>query len=324
VRQECAVQDVIIIGAGPGGLACAIEARKQQLNYLVIEKGCLVNSIYRFPTNVTFFSTPDLLEIGGIPFIIPGEKPTKSDLLNYYRSVAGHFDLNIRSFETVASITPVRDRFVVMTKAGLEYESKHVVVATGQFDTPNVLNIPGEELDKVSHYYTDAHPFYNKNVAIIGGKNSAVEAALELCRHGANLTLIHRGEVFGKSVKYWILPDIENRIAEGKIRAFFKATIDKITETEIHIETDEGLQVIQNDFVFALTGYRPDLTFLSKIEIEIDSNGTPVHDPETLETNVPGIYVAGVLTAGCRGSKVFIENSRDHGKKIVRHILNGQ
>ncbi|MCG8606732.1 YpdA family putative bacillithiol disulfide reductase [bacterium] len=324
MRQEYEVQDVIIIGAGPGGLACAIEAQKQQLNYLVIEKGCLVNSIYRFPTNVTFFSTPELLEIGGIPFIIPGEKPSKSDLLNYYRSITEHFDLNIRSFEAVTSVSAVQEGFVVTTEAGSEYQAQYVVVAMGQFDNPNFLRIAGEELDKVSHYYTDAHPFYKKNVAIIGGKNSAVEAALELYRHGANVTVIHRGEAFGKSVKYWILPDIENRIAEGKIRAFFETAVEKITRTEIHLSTAGGRRVIDNDFVFALTGYRPDLPFLRKIGIEIDATGTPVHNPDTLETNVPGIYVAGVITAGCRGSKVFIENSRDHGKKIVRHILNGQ
>lgn len=319
------VYDVVIIGAGPAGLACALEAQKQKLSYLVIEKGCLTNSIFRFPTNLILFSTPDLLEIGGIPFIISSEKPTRTDLLKYYRRVTESAKLNIRLFEKVEAISVKKIGFIVQTNRNQNYLTKNIVVATGQYDHPNMMNIPGEELDKVSHYYTEGHPFYNKKVAVIGGKNSAVETALDLYKHDADVTIIHRGKAFGKSVKYWILPDIENRIKEGKIKALFNTSVVEIKENYLVIQDLAGGQrsTVDNDFVFALTGYHPDQSFLKSLGIQMDSQMTPTYNPDTLETNVPGIYVAGVITAGCEGSKVFIENTRDHGKKIIGHIING-
>lgn len=315
------VQDVAIVGAGPGGLACAIEAKKHNLNYLVIEKGCLVNSIFHFPANMTLFSTPELLEIGSVPFIISTEKPTRTDLLGYYRRVAEHFDLEINLNEKVESISGQKGDFLIRTSRDKAYSAKNIIIATGQYDTPNLINIPGENLEKVSHYYTEAHPYYKRKVAIIGGKNSAVEAALDLCKHGAEVTVIHRGDDFGKSVKYWILPDIKNRIEEGKIRTYFNTTVKEIKEDALIVENAGGVELeIENDFVFALTGYRPDMHFLRDVGVEFDSKLTPVHNTGTLETNVSGVYIAGVITVGCEGSKVFIENSRNHGTKIIGHI----
>ncbi len=315
------VNDVAIVGAGPGGLACAIAAQKHNLNYLVIEKGCLVNSVFHFPTNVTLFSTPELLEMGGIPFIIPTAKPTRKDLLGYYRRVAEHFDLKINLNEKVESISGKKGDFQIQTSRNKIYSAKNIVIATGQYDSPSLMNVPGEDLEKVSHYYTEAHPYYRKKVVIIGGKNSAVEAALDLYKHGAEVTVIHRGEDFGKSVKYWILPDIKNRIKEGKIRAYFNTTVNEIKEGFLIVTDDKGVETeLENDFVFALTGYRPDMGFLKKVGIEFDSKLTPVHDAETFETNVSGVYIAGVIIAGCEGSKVFIENTRNHGTKIIGHI----
>lgn len=318
------VYDVVIIGAGPAGLVCAIEAQKHNLNYLVLEKGCLVNSIFHFPTHLVMFSTPDLLEIGGIPFIISTEKPTRTDLLEYYRRVADHFDLNINLYEKVDSIAGQKGDFNIRTSSEKSYRTRHVVVATGQYDNPNRMNIPGEDGDNVSHYYTEAHPYYEKKVAVIGGKNSAVEAALDLYRHGADVTLIHRGETFGKSVKYWILPDIENRIKEGGVRAMFNAGVEKIEKDHLIVRNSDGVrQKLENDFVFAMTGYIPDIDFLQGLGIDLGLKSTPAHDTETLETNVPGVYIAGVITAGAEGSKVFIENTRNHGTKIIGHIRNG-
>lgn len=316
--------DVLIIGAGPAGLACAIEARRHKLRYLVIEKGCLVNSIFHFPTNLTMFSTPDLLEIGNVPFITATEKPTREDLLKYYRRVMQHFDLAVNLFETVQSVDGRYPEFGVRTSKA-RYRTKRVVVATGQYDNPNRLNIPGEDLPKVSHYYTEGHPFFRRKVAVIGGKNSAVEFALDLYKHGAEVTIIHRGPTFGDSVKYWLLPDIQNRIKEGRIGARFNTTVQEIKEDVLILQTKDGYrETLENDFVFAMTGYRPDVRFFERLGMEVDADAKPVHDPETLETNVPGLYIAGVVTAGAEGSKVFIENSRNHGKKIIGHILHGK
>lgn len=315
------VNDVAIVGAGPGGLACAIEAKRHKLNYLVIEKGCLVNSVFHFPTNMTLFSTPELLEIGNIPFIIPTAKPTRTDLLGYYRRVAQHFELKINLNEKVQSISGKRGAFQIQTSGDKVYLAKNIVIATGQYDTPSLMNIPGEEREKVSHYYTEAHPYYQKKIAVIGGKNSAVEAALDLYKHGVEVTIIHRGEDFGKSVKYWILPDIKNRIKKGRIQAYFNTTVAEIKEDLLILTGDDGIETeLENDFVFALTGYRPDMGFLRNMGVEFDPKLTPVHDEETLQTNVPGIYIAGVITAGCEASKVFIENTRNHGTKIIGHI----
>lgn len=316
--------DVIIIGAGPAGLACAIDAHKNGLSYLVLEKGCLVNSIFKFPPNLVFFSTADLLEIGNVPFIVAGEKPTRADILKYYRLVSRHFGLNIQLFEEVGSVSGQKDDFSLETSKG-RYKTRNVVIATGQYDRPNLLGIPGEHLPKVSHYYTEAHPFYGQKVAVIGGKNSAVEVALELYKHDVDVTIIHRGSGFGKSVKYWILPDIENRLKEGKIRAHFNTVVKEIRENELVLQNNEDrVWTIENDYVFALIGYHPDRDFFEAVGIDFTNGYTPVHDPNSLETNVPGIYIAGVITAGSDGSKVFIENSRNHGIKIIGNILNGK
>ena len=321
---DVGLYDVIIVGAGPAGLACAIECHRNNLQYLLIEKGCLANAIRNFPTNLIFFSTPDLLEIGNIPFIVASEKPTRADILEYYRRVAEHHNLALRLYEPVISVSGAKPEITVTTAHNV-YRCRHVVIATGQYDTPNLLQIPGEDLPKVSHYYTEPHLFYRCNVAVVGGKNSAVEAALDLYRHGAKVTLIHRGDTFGKSVKYWIRPDIENRVKEGAIKALFNTVVKEIHEDHIVLQDGAAVPVkLANDFVFALTGYRPDQRFLQSMGIRIGAGITPGHNPDTLETNVPGIYIAGVITVGSESSKVFIENSRHHGTQIVEHILNGR
>ncbi len=316
--------DVIIVGAGPAGLACAIAAEKQNTSYLVIEKGCLVNSIFHFPTNLIFFSTPDLLEIGGIPLIIQTEKPTRADMLKYYRIVAEYYNLRINLYERVEELSGEKGNFQVRTSKA-NYNTQNVVIATGQYDNPNMMHIPGEDLDKVSHYYSEPHAYYKKKVAIIGGKNSAVEAALDLYKNDVEVTLIHRGDDFGQSVKYWILPDIKNRVKEGKIKALFNTVVKEIREKSLVVRNeDDTEQELANDHVLALTGYNPDTSFLSRMGIEIGAQNTPAHDPNTLETNVPGIYIAGVITVGSEGSKVFIENTRNHGTKIIESIRNGK
>ena len=318
------ILEVVIIGAGPAGVACAIAAHQAKVDYLVIEKGCLANSIFNFPSQMYFFSTPDLLEIGDVPLIVQSEKPTRHDMLKYYRVLVKHYNLNIRLFEKVEGVQGRKGDFSVRTEHAV-YKTRHVIAATGQYDNPNLLNIPGEDSDKVSHYYSESHPFYRKKVAIIGGKNTAVEAALDLYKNDAEVTLIHRGDGIGKSVKYWILPDIQNRIRDGKIKAHFNHTVKEIRERSIIIRDEQGRESeLENDFVFALTGYSPDRPFLTGIGIEMVEGNTPVHDPNTLETNVPGIYIAGVISAGSDGSKVFIENSRNHGLQIMRNILNGK
>ncbi|MFQ5639881.1 MAG: YpdA family putative bacillithiol disulfide reductase [bacterium] len=315
--------DAVIIGAGPSGLACAIEFQKHGLSYLVIEKGCLAHSIFRFPTDLTFFSTPDLLEIGDVPFIIPAEKPKRIDVLNYYRRVTEFFNLNIHFSERVTAVVGRKPEIQITTEQA-DYVARHLVLATGQYDNPNIMRIPGENLPKVSHYFSEGHPYYKRKVAVIGGKNSAVEAALDLYKHGAEVTLIHRGETFGPSVKYWIRPDIENRIKEGKIKSLFNTRVTEIKEKTILVEGADGrINQFDNDFVFAMTGYNIDTDFLAKAGVELQPDTVPCHHPDTLESNVPGVYVAGVLTAGSNGSKVFIENSRNHGTKIIGHILNG-
>ncbi len=316
------IYDVVIVGAGPSGLACAIAAQQQDLSYLVVEKGCLVNSIFHFPTNMIFFSTPELLEIGGVPLIISAEKPARADLLKYYRLVVEHYDLNINLFEEVLAVRGEHNNFEIETSEA-RHRCRNLILATGQYDRPNLMNIPGEELNKVSHYYTEPHPFYKKKVAVIGGKNSAVEAALDLYKNGADVTVIHRGPDFGHSVKYWILPDIKNRVKENQIKARFDTRVKQIRESSIVIENGSGEEELENDFVFALTGYRPDTKFMKKLGVEFGPGERPVHDPETLATNVAGIYIAGVITAGSESSKVFIENSRNHGTKIIGHISNG-
>jgi thioredoxin reductase (NADPH) len=317
--------DVLIVGAGPTGMACAIEAQKVGLKSLIIDKGCLVNSIYNYPNNMVFFTTPELLEIGDIPFTTALAKPTRLEALEYYRRVAEHFDLHIRQYEWVKTVTGEDGDYRVATTGRYDtiydYSARKIVLATGYYDLANQLNIPGEDLDKVFHYYRDPHPYYDTDVVVIGGKNSAAEVALDLWRHGARVTLVHRGAQMHNNVKYWVRPDIENRIKAGEITAHFNSTVQEINADCVVLRTPSGSLRLKNDFVFALTGYHPDYDFLRSVGIELSSEQLrPVCDPETLESNVAGIYVAGVIVAGSRTSEIFIENGRFHGKLIAAHL----
>jgi len=320
--------DLLIIGGGPTGLACAIEASRAGLRYLVIEKGCLANSLYNYPTQMTFFTTPELLEIGDLPFVCERDKPNRIEALKYYRRVVDSFQLRVHQYETVIAIGGTDGRFEVRTRViptGVEarYDCQKLIIATGYYDLPNRMGIPGEDLAKVSHYYRDAHPYYDREVAIIGGGNSAALAALDLWRHGARVTLIHRGSELRRTIKYWILPDIENRILNGEVRALFRHEVAEIMPEAIRVHSlDHGReQELPNDFVFALTGYHADHEFLAAAGIEIDPvTMKPAIDPATFETNVAGIYLAGVVMAGRDTGKIFIENGRFHGIQIVADI----
>ena len=313
--------DLCIIGAGPIGICCAIEAKKNNLSYVIIDKGCLVNSLYNYPKNMTFFSTSDKLEIGGVPFISHNSKPTKSEALEYYRRVVSSWKLDINLYEEVNKITK-KENFEVVTSKG-KYISKNVIVSTGFYDLPYKLNVPGEDLDKVKHYYDEPHPYFGMKVAVVGAANSAVDVALETYRKGAEeVTMIVREPNLSESVKYWVKPDVENRINEGSIKSYFNSNIKKIDSKSITVSTPEGEVVIENDFVLAMTGYQPDFSFLERIGIKIgdDEHTTPFHDPDTMETNVKGIYLAGVICGGLKTNKWFIENSRDHSKIIIEEI----
>lgn len=314
--------DVVIIGAGPAGLSAAIEAQRSRLNYVVIERGGVVNSIQQFPTAMAFFSTPELLEIGGIPFTSSSMRPTRADGLEYYLKVAEYFKLQINLFEEVISVRKAGQCFEVKTSKS-SYVSKNVIVATGYFDNPNLLTIPGEELPKVSHYYSEPFSSYRRNVAVVGGKNSAAIAALELYRHGAAVTLIHRKEKLSDGIKYWILPDIENRIKEGSIAAYFLTEVKEIRAESIVLENkNRGRFSIPNDFVFALIGYHPDITFLQEMGVETNPETmAPIYDEGTMETNIRGLYIAGSIAAGKNNNKIFIENGRLHGKSIIPSLL---
>lgn len=313
--------DLIIIGGGPIGLACGIEAKKAGLAYLILEKGCLANSLYNYPTNMTFFSTSELLEIGGIPFVSNNAKPTRSEALEYYRRAAIANDLKINIFEKVENVAYVIDVFKIGTNKG-RYFAKNIVIATGFFDIPYLMNVPGESLPKVTHYYKDPHFYAFQKVAIVGANNSAVDAALECWRKGAEVTMIIRGAEIGERVKYWARPDIVNRIKEGSIKAFFNSEISKITENEIVINTPECKITIENDWVIAMTGYQPNLDFLEKIGINLskDEQKKPELNEETMETNIKGVYLAGVICGGMNTHSLFIENSRVHAERIVKHI----
>ena len=314
--------DVIVIGAGPIGLCCAIEAKKNNLSYLIIDKGCLVNSLYNYPKNMTFFSTSDKLEIGEIPFISHNAKPTKSEALEYYRRVASSWELNMNLYEEVIDIEK-GDEFEVKTNKS-NYFARKIILSTGFYDLPYKLNVEGEDLPKVKHYYDEPHPYFGMNVAVVGAANSAVDVALETYRKGAQeVTMIVREPSISESVKYWVKPDVENRIKEGSIKSYFNSNITKITEDSIHVKTPDGEITIDNDFVLAMTGYQPDFSFLKKIGINIgdDEHNTPVHNDETMMTNVEGIYLAGVICGGLKTNKWFIENSRDHAEIIVSDIL---
>lgn len=315
------MKDVIIIGAGPAGLACAIEAKRKKLDYIVLDRGCIVNSIYNFPKALIFFSTPDLLEIGGAAFINEKFRPNCRDVLNYYLRIVKIFDLKIKTYEEAVGLERYNDNLVVLVKnpsgKQKQYKTKKVILAVGYYDNPNMMGVKGENLPKVSHYYSEAHPFYNKNVAVIGGNNSAVEAALDLFHHGAKTTLIHRGRNIGKKVKYWIMPDIQKKIENKQIRAIFNSSIQEISDEYLLININGKKTRIKNDFVFALTGYRPDTKLMEAFGIKYNQKTlAPSHSKKNLETNVKGVYVAGSIISGINNNKVFIENSREHGKMI--------
>ena len=314
--------DILIVGGGPIGIACGLEAKKKGLSYLILEKGPIVNSLYNYPTNMQFFSSSEKLEIDEIPFISKEAKPNRSEALEYYRRITTSNKLNINLFEKVNSVIKNENIFDIKTSKNT-YKSKNVVVATGFYDIPKTLNIKGEDLEKVSHYYNDPHFYAGQKVAIIGASNSAIDAALECYRKGAEVTLIIRGEEVGQRVKYWVRPDIINRIEEGSINAFYNSEVIEINEEEIKIETQKGIETLQNDFVLALTGYKPNFSFLQSMGIKLsqDEQKIPVYNPETMQTNVEGIYLAGVICGGMETHKWFIENSRIHAKMIVKNIL---
>jgi thioredoxin reductase (NADPH) len=317
--------DVICIGAGPTGLACAIEAKRAGLRPLVVDKGCLCNSLYHYPTNMVFFTTPELIEIGDLPMVCAGEKPTRNEALKYYRKCAEHFDLELRLYESVESVSGAVGNFAVRTQdalgAGHEYAGRKVIIATGYYDLPNRLDIEGEDLPHVSHYYTEPHTCWNRDVVVVGGKNSAAEAALDLWRAGARVTMVHRRAELGSSIKYWVRPDIENRLKAGQIRACFSTEVRKIEPGKVllrnHGASYAALE-LPADFVFLLTGYHPDFEFLQQQGIALDAETRkPLHNPETLESNVKGIYLAGVILGGKHTGEIFIENGRFHGKQII-------
>ena len=324
--------DVLVIGAGPTGMACAIEAQRAGFCAVLVDKGCLCNSIFHYPSHMTFFTTPELLEIGDIPFPSQNQKPVRNEALEYYRKVAEHYALDARLYRLVESVTGSDGNFEVLTKDKFGraqiLRTRKVIVATGYYDLPNYLDIPGEELPKVHHYYDDPHPYYDQDVVVIGGKNSAAIAALELWRHGARVTLVHRGPAIHKHVKYWILPDIENRIKKGEIAAHFNSRVTEIAIDTVTIQTPEGTRTIPNHTVFALTGYHPDFDFLTSLGVHFEGRDRlPVCDAACLESNVPGIYLAGVIVAGSRTNEIFIENGRFHGRQIAddlkRKLLPG-
>jgi thioredoxin reductase (NADPH) len=319
--------DALVVGAGPTGLACGIELQQRGVRTVLVEKGCVVNSLFNYPTNMTFFTTPELLEIGNIPMTSLNDKPNRHEALKYYRRVADHYKLNIRDYERVNRIEGEDNSFEVSTVDRLDchhtYRVRKVVLATGYYDVANQLNVPGEELPKVLHYYKEPHPYYNHDVAVIGAKNSAAIAALELFWTGARVTLIHRGAAISNSVKYWIKPNIENRIKSGEIRGYFDSRVVEIRKDSLVLATPEGEVHLKNDFVFALVGYRPDLEFLAATGISLEASTLrPRTNSDTLESERAGIYLAGVIVAGMHTNEIFIENGRFHGKLIAEAITS--
>lgn len=320
--------DVICIGAGPTGLACAIEAKRAGLRPLVIDKGCLCNSLYHYPVNMQFFTTPERMEIGGLPMTTAGGKPTRTEALKYYRRAVEHYAIELHLYEKVEGISGHDGAFVVHSRdakgTAKQYRARKIVLATGYYDLPNLLNVPGEDLPHVSHYYRDAHPFWEKDVVVIGAKNSAAEVALDLFRSGARVTLVHRGAELGKSLKYWVKPDIENRINSGEIRALFETRVAGFEPEKIIVQNGGGLKELPAFQVFAMTGYHPDFSFLESLGVHLDpKTRKPDCNPETLESNVPGIYLAGVLIGGLHTGEIFIENGRFHGRQIIAAITGG-
>lgn len=315
------VYDIIIIGAGPIGLACGIEAKKAGLSYCIIEKGCLVNSLYHYPLNMTFFSTSERLEIGNVPFISHGPKPNRFEALEYYRRVCESWQLQVRLYEKVES-GKLENGIHYVTTAKNSYSAKALVLALGFYDLPYLLNVPGEDLTKVRHYYDEPHPYFKQKIVVVGAANSAVDVALETWRKGAEVTMVIREEGIRDSVKYWVRPDIENRIKEGSIQAFFHSSISEITPTSVKIVTPSGPLTLENDFVLAMTGYQPPFEFMTSLGIHFlpDADHTPVYNEVTMETNVPNLYLAGVMCGGLKTNKWFIENSRVHAELIVKDI----
>lgn len=314
--------DIIIIGAGPIGMACAIEAKQAGLSYLIIEKGALVNSLYNYPVFMTFFSTSQKLEIGGAPFVTINPKPNRNEAVEYYRRVAEKFDLKINLFERVNQIQKNVEGIFEIESAKSSYTASNVIVATGFYDVPLLMNIPGEDLPKVTHYYKDPHLYAFQNVVVVGANNSGVDAALETYRKGANVTMVIRSGDLGPHVKYWVRPDIQNRIKEEEVTALFNSELVEIRAGEVDIKTPEGIKTIPNDFVIAMTGYQPDFSMLKKFGIDLPETLCPVYNEETMETNVKGLYLAGVVCGGLDTHKLFIENSRVHAEMIVKNIVN--
>lgn len=313
--------DILIVGGGPIGLACGIEAQKNGLSHIILEKGCLVNSLYNYPVNMSFFSTSERLEIGDTPFVTTNPKPKRAEALEYYRRIESKFNLNTHLFEAVLSVNKDQGLFTVESSKQT-YTAKYVVIATGFYDIPMYLHVPGEELPKVKHYYDNPHYYAKQNVVVVGASNSSIDAALETYRKGAHVTLVVRGPEISPRVKYWVRPDIDNRIAFGEIKAYFNSQITNITEDEVEIMTEEGLLTIENDFVLALTGYRPNFDFLRKVGIHIPAEAPmiPEHNPETMETNIEGLFLAGVVCGGLNTHLWFIENSRVHAQMILSRI----
>jgi len=317
--------DIICIGAGPTGLATAIEAKRAGMRPLVIDKACLCNSIFHYPVNMVFFTTPELLEIGDLPLVCAAEKPTRVEALKYYRKAAEHYALELRLYERVLQVDGHDGNFTVVTRTekgtGHEYQSKKIAVATGYYDLPNQLGVPGEDLPHVSHYYTEPYEYWNQDVIVIGGKNSAAEAALDLYRNGARVTLVHRKRELGATIKYWVRPDIENRIKAGQVKALFETRVKQITNEEVVVENGAGEKKLPARRVFALTGYHPDFAFIEKLGVRLDPESRrPALDANTLQSNVPGIHLAGVVIGGRYTGEIFIENGRFHGKQIIQAL----
>jgi thioredoxin reductase (NADPH) len=318
--------DLLVVGAGPTGMACAIEAQKAGLRAVMVDKGCVCNSLFHYPSHMTFFTTPELLEIGDIPFPSTNAKPNRNEALQYYRHVAAYYKLDVRQYHRVDRVTGANGSFTVHTvdrfgRAGA-LQARKLAIATGYYDRPNYLHIPGESLSKVHHYYFDPHPYFATDVLVIGGKNSAAIAALELWRSGARVTLVHRDSEMHEHVKYWIRPDIENRIKNRDIKAYFCSKVIEITPDSVLIQTPQGRETVKNDFVFAMTGYHPDFEFLEALGVRLEGEDRlPACNSETLESNVPGIYLAGVIVAGARTNEIFIENGRHHGRQIAAALV---
>ena len=318
--------DLLIIGAGPIGIATGIEAKKVGLSYVIVDKGCLVNSLYNYPKNMTFFSTSDRLEIGGVPFISHNPKPTRAEALEYFRRVTSSWELSTRLYEKVEEVSKTSGGFDVNTSKG-KYRAKSIVLATGFYDLPYLLNVPGEELPKVKHYYDEPHPYFDMKVIVVGSSNSAVDVALETYRKGAKeVTMVIREPEIGKTVKYWVRPDIENRIKEGTIKAHFNSNITRVNEDSVDIKTPEGAMTLENDFVLAMTGYQPNFEFLHKLGVEIgtDEFHTPIYNEQTMESSAAGVYLAGVICGGLKTNTWFIENSRVHAELIVEDLKRKQ